>query len=92
VTAVLVTSLAVGPALGLIVLSVGEVQQGVKVTVSFKDDVAAFTTVAAVWASQRDEFLSPEADAAPTAIAAFDVDFGLINEHWLRRAFRADAF
>jgi hypothetical protein len=84
--AVLVASLTVRSALGLVVLSVSEIEQGVEIMVGPNYYVATFAAVAAVGPAQRNEFFSSEANAPSAAIATSHVDFDLIDEHRLRRA------
>ena len=45
------------------------------------DDAAAIAAVAAVGAALGDVFLAPKADAAASAVAAFDVDGDSIDKH-----------
>ena len=52
---------AVAAALGLEVLAVAEVDQGVEVVDRLEHDVAAAAAVAAVGAAELDELLAPEA-------------------------------
>ncbi len=71
---------AVHAGLGLEVLLVAEIDQGVEAVGAFDDDVAAAPAVAAVGAAELDEFLAPERDAAGAAVAGADVDLGLIKK------------
>ncbi len=84
-----VTTLAVGSPLSLIVLSIGEIQEGVKVSGGPKYYIAPFAPVSPVGPSPGDGPLAPKADAAPSTIAAFCVDFSFVDKHRLRRVPRA---
>jgi len=52
----------------------------------FHDDVSTLATIAARRPTARDEFLPPESEAAIAAVASFDSDYGLVDEHALRGA------
>jgi hypothetical protein len=47
----------------------------------FHDDVAALAAVTAGWPTARDELLPAKSKAAVAAIAGFDSDCGLVDEH-----------
>ena len=66
--------------LGLEVLLIAEVDQGVEPGGAFDHDVAAPAAVAAVRAAELDELLAPERDAARPAVAGADIDPGLIEK------------
>src|SRR5258708_16607393 len=55
-------------ALGLEVLAVAIVDQGIEVGDAFHPDVASLAAIAAVGSAELDEFLAPEGDAARTAV------------------------
>ena len=78
--AVAVLAHAVAAALGLEVLRVAVVDQGVEAVHRLDDDVAAAAAVAAVRAAELDELLAPERDAAVAAVAGADVDLGFVEE------------
>jgi len=77
----LVLSLSRSAVLGDEVSAEGQFVEGVEGWVGDEDDVAALATIAAVWSSARDEFLSAETDAAVAAVACPDVEDRLVNEH-----------
>ena len=65
-------------------LRVAEVDKGVQVFHGLEHDVAAAAAVAAVRATEFDEFLAAERDDAVAAVAGFYVDLGLVEEfHWV---------
>ena len=68
------------PRSALEMLLVAVVDQRVEVVGRLDDDVAAAPAVAAVGAAELDELLAPEADAAGAAVAALQVDLGLVEE------------
>jgi hypothetical protein len=61
-------------------LLIAEIDQGIEAIDRFDDDIASFATVAAIRAAEFDVFLAPEAHGAGTAVAAPDVDFGLVEK------------
>src|SRR3546814_12970549 len=67
-------------ALGAEMLLVAVVDQGVQPVDAFDPDVAALAAVAAVGAAVFDELLAAEAHGTGAAMAAFDIDLGLIEE------------
>src|SRR5882724_6162675 len=67
-------------ALGLEMLLVAVVDQRVEVGHRLDDDVAAAPAIAAVRPAELDELLAPEADAAGPAVAALQIDLGLVEE------------
>ena len=71
---------AVTAGLGLEVLLVAVVDQGVEAVDAFGDDIAAAPAIAAVGAAELDEFLAAERDAARSAVARADINFRLIEE------------
>src|SRR5262245_2523868 len=72
--------------LGLKVLLVAVIDQGVETGHALSPDIPALAAVAAVGAAELDEFLAPEGDGAGTAVAGADVDLGLVQKfHKLRR-------
>jgi hypothetical protein len=71
---------AVAAVLGLEVLLVAIVDQRVEALDRDRNDIAAAAAIAAVRATELDELLAPETDAAGAAVAALDVDLGLIEE------------
>src|SRR5579883_2282400 len=71
---------AVMAGLGLEVLGVAVVDQGVEAVDALDDDVAAAPAVTAVRAAELDELLAAKADAACAAVAGADEDFGLVEE------------
>jgi hypothetical protein len=58
-----------------------EFQQGIFVGIRRDVDIAAIAPVAAARATSGDEFLPSEGDAAVSAVAGFDCDFGFVDEH-----------
>ena len=66
--------------LGLDVLLVAVIDQGVEVFHRLDHHVAALAAVAAVGTAIFDEFLAPEADTTVPALAAEYVDLGLIEK------------
>ncbi len=71
---------AVAAGLGLEVLLVAVVDQGVEAVDAFDHHVAAASAVAAVRPAELDEFLAPERHAAGAAVAGADEDFGLVEK------------
>src|SRR5690606_25515022 len=71
---------AVDAALGLEVLLVAEVDQGIQPVHRLDQDVAAASAVAAVRPAELDELLAPERHAAVPARARLDIDLGLVEE------------
>ena len=66
--------------LGLDVLLEAVVDQRVQVGDTLQDDVAATPAVTAVGSAELDVLHAPEADAAPTAVAALQIDLGFVEE------------
>src|SRR5690606_21877009 len=71
---------AVAAGLGLEVLLVPVVDQGVQPLDRLDPDVAAAAAVAAVGAAVLDEFLAPERHRTGAAVAGANVDLGLVEE------------
>ena len=71
---------AVMAAFGLEMLLVAEIDQRVQIVHRLGIDIAAAAAMAAVRAAELDELLAPEADRAGAAIAAADIDLGLVEE------------
>ena len=71
---------AVMAALGLEVLLVAIVEQGIEPRHRLDHDIAAAPAVAAVGTAELDELLAAERDAAVPAVAGANVDLGLIEE------------
>ena len=80
VRAMAVLAHAAAAALGLEVLLVAVVDQGVEAVDRLRDHVAALAAVAAVRAAELDELLAPERHAAVPAVAGADIDLGLVEE------------
>src|SRR5690606_31514398 len=78
--AVHLAALAVVAGLGLEVLLVAVIDQGVQPVDGGDPHVAALAAVAAVGAAVRNEFLTPERDGPAAAVAGADVDLGLVEE------------
>jgi hypothetical protein len=55
--------------------------QRVVALAGFHDDVSALAAIAAGWTTARDELLPAKGKAAVAAVACFDSDYGLIDEH-----------
>jgi hypothetical protein len=66
--------------LGLEVLGVAVVDQGVQPVDTFGDHIAALAAVAAIGSAEFDELLAAKAHAARAAVAGADEDFGLVEE------------
>jgi hypothetical protein len=66
--------------LGFDVLLIAVVDQGVEVFHRLDHHVAALAPVTAVGSAMFDEFLAPEADTAVPALAAENIDLGLIEK------------
>ena len=75
-----ILALAVAALLCLEMLLVAVVEQRVEIGHALDDHVAAFAAVAAVRATELDELLPPEADAAVAAVARAHIDLGLIEK------------
>ncbi|MCY1236842.1 hypothetical protein D9M72_495150 [compost metagenome] len=74
---------AVLAGLGLEVLLVAEVDQGVETVDGLHPDIAAATAIAAVRSAELDELLAPERDGACAAVAGADIDFRFVEKfHW----------
>jgi hypothetical protein len=58
-----------------------KMHQRVVALAGFHDDIAALTTIAAGRAAARDELLPSKSKAAVAAVAGFDSDYGLVDEH-----------
>src|ERR1700704_5291580 len=71
---------AVTTGLGLEVLLVAVVDQGVEAVDAFAPPSATAPAVATVRPAELDEFLAPERDAAGAAVAGTDEDFGLVEK------------
>ena len=59
---------------------VAEVDQGIDALVGNQPDAAAAAAIASVRATERNELLAPEADAAAAAVAGMDVDGGFVDK------------
>src|SRR5688572_6475325 len=71
---------AVLAALGLELLLVAEVDEGIEVLVGLDPDIATIAAITAVRAAERDELLATEANAAVAAVACGDRDFCFVDE------------
>lgn len=71
---------SVATAVGGVLRVHAEVEEGVVVAGSFKNDIAAATAVAARGAATGYEFLAPEGGAAVAAVATAYVDFRFVDE------------
>src|SRR5262249_14812026 len=71
---------AVSAAPRLEMLAVAVIDERVEARHRFGDDIAAAPAVAAVRASELDEFLAPERDAAVASVAGTDLNLGLVEE------------
>src|SRR6185437_10776918 len=71
---------AVATGLGLEMLLVTVVDEGVQRVDALDHDVAAAASVAAVRPAELEEFLAQEADGAGPAVSGADIDLGLIEE------------
>jgi hypothetical protein len=60
---------------------VTQVEQRVVVLAGDQNDITAIAAIAAAGAAARNEFLAPERKNTVAAVAGFDVDYYLINEH-----------
>src|SRR5690606_12076342 len=78
--AVHLAALAVVAGLGLEMLLVAEVDQGVQPIGRLDPDVAALAAVAAVRAAVGNELFATERDGARAAVAGANVDLGLVEE------------
>src|SRR5690625_1270467 len=74
---------AVASPLGLEVLGIAEVDQGVEALDGLRDDVPAAPAVAPVGPTELDVLFAPKGAGASTAVAAADVDLGLVEEFHL---------
>src|SRR6516165_6329495 len=61
-------------------LAIAVVDQGVQIVRRGKNDVAAFATVAAVWAAELDELLAAKARGPAPAVTTLQVDLALVEE------------
>src|SRR3954470_11590170 len=79
-----------GPAAAVLraeMLAVAIVDQRVQIVRGLEDDVASLAAVAAVRPAKLDELLAAKTHRAAAAIAAFQVDFALVEEfHWICQA------
>ena len=74
------------PVFGLDVLPVAKIDQGVETTSRNHRDIAATTAIAAIRPTELDILFAPERNAAIAAIAALQIDLGLIEKlHLIRR-------
>jgi hypothetical protein len=83
VGAMAVLAHAIGALLGLEVLLIAIVDQGVQSIDHFDDYVAAASAIAAITAirpAEFDELLAPERDTSVAAVAGADIDLRLIEE------------
>src|SRR5262249_15234220 len=76
----LLSALAVVALPRLEVLLVAVVDQRVESVDAFEDHVAAAATIAAVRAAELDVLLAPERAGAGAAVAALEIDLGLVEE------------
>src|SRR5215470_1104713 len=76
-----VGALAMTPTLGFVFGIEAEMNQRIVALAGFHDDVAAAAAVAAGRSAARNELLATEGHAAVPAIAGFDANYGLVNEH-----------
>ena len=87
VRAMAVLAHAADAALGLEMLLVAVVDQGVEAFDRLRDHVAALAAVAAVRAAELDVLLAPERHAAVPAVAGADIDLGFVEEFHGNRNF-----
>ena len=66
--------------LGLEVLAVAKINQGIEAGNADRHHIAAVAPITTVGSAVFDELLAAEADAAVTALAAFDVDLGFVDK------------
>jgi hypothetical protein len=71
---------AVGALLGLEVLLIAIVDQGVQSIHDFDDDVAAAAAIAAARSAELDILLAAKRHAAVAAVAGADIDFCLVKK------------
>ena len=73
----------VAAGVGLEMLVVAVVDEGVEIAVAHRVDAAAASAIAAPGSAIFDEFLAAKSDAAVAAIACGDRDFSFVDEfHW----------
>jgi hypothetical protein len=60
-----------------------KVYQSIEIFVGYKIHIAPLPAVAAVWTALGDELFPAEADTSVTAVSGFDLDFCLVNKHFL---------
>ena len=80
-----IRSFAMSPALCLVFRIETEMHQRVVALAGFHDDVAAFAAITARGAPARNELLPAKGQAAVAAVASFDSDYGLVDEHSSRQ-------
>src|SRR6185295_7609504 len=78
-----VGAFAVASALRFVLRIEAEVYQRIMPLAGFHDDVAALTAVTTRGTATRDEFLPAEGHTAIAAVASFDPDSCLVDEHQL---------
>src|SRR6202011_662869 len=76
-----IRAFTVAAALGLVFRIKTKMHQRIVTLAGFHDHIAALATIAAGWASARDELLPAEGEAAVTAVASLHTDCGLVDEH-----------
>jgi hypothetical protein len=67
-------------ATGLALLVIAEIQQSRELWISNRDDIATGPAIATIGSAATDELLAMKADATPSAIAANDPYFRLIDK------------
>ena len=76
----LVAALAVMALLGLEMLLIAVIDQGVQIGHAFQDDVATASAITAIGTAELDMLLAPEATGSGSAVAAFHENLGLIEK------------
>lgn len=74
---------AVFPVLGGILAHMSEIRERIEAFVHDKDDISAFSSVAAVGSACRHIFFPAEGDMSVPALSAADYDSGFIDKHVL---------
>ena len=75
-----VAARAICAARGLEMLGIAKVDEGVQPFDCFKNNVAAFAAIAAIWAAIFNEFFATKGHSAGAASAGADKNLGLIKE------------
>ena len=76
-----IRAFAVRTALGGVQRVIAQVQQRVQRPISYENDVAAATTIAARWTTARHKLLAPESRNTVTSVTPLYVNLGAINKH-----------